>query len=77
MAEAAHELVDLHRRFEYACCREFGLSLKTVGKVGGELEPCEAQKRICELEMENVFLAKAAALFAKDGGSRTLSVRAG
>ena len=63
------------------CCRELGLSPKTVDKwvakrrreLSGEPDPKaeerelrEARKRIRELEMENAFLKKAAAFFAKE-----------
>ena len=66
-----------------ACCKELGLSPKTVGKwvakrrreVAGEPDPRaedrelrEARKRIRELEMENAFLKKAAAFFAREQG---------
>lgn len=63
------------------CCKELGLSDKTVGKwvakrkrqLAGESDPKredrelrETRKRIYELEQENAFLKKAAAFFAKD-----------
>ena len=63
------------------CCRELGLNSKTVNmwvinrrrELSGEPDPDagdrelrEARKRIRELEMENAFLKKAAAFFAKD-----------
>lgn len=63
------------------CCRELGLSSKTVNRwvitrrreLAGEPDPAaedrelrEARKRIRELEQENDFLKKAAAFFAKD-----------
>lgn len=63
------------------CCRELGLNPKTVDKwvarrrreISGEPDPKagerelrEAQKRIRELEMENAFLKKAAAFFARE-----------
>lgn len=63
------------------CCKELGLSDKTVGKwvakrkrqFAGKTDPKqedrelrEARKRIHELEQENAFLKKAAAFFAKD-----------
>ena len=66
-----------------ACCRELGLSPKTVDKwvakrrreISGEPDPDagarelrEARKRIRELEMENAFLKKAAAFFAREQG---------
>lgn len=62
------------------CCAELGLNSKTVNKwvqnrrrelAGGpdpkaeDRELCEAKRRIRELEMENAFLKKAAAFFAK------------
>ena len=65
------------------CCRELGLNSKTVDKWvakrrrelsgepdprAGERELREAQKRIRELEMENAFLKKAAAFFAREQG---------
>lgn len=65
------------------CCRELGLNPKTVDKwvakrrrelsgepdpKAGERELREAQKRIRELEMENAFLKKAAASFAREQG---------
>ncbi len=65
------------------CCRELGLNPKTVDKwvakrrrelsgepdpKAGERELREAQKRIRELEMENAFLKKAAAFFAREQG---------
>ena len=65
------------------CCRELGLNPKTVDKwvakrrreVSGEPDPRagerelrEARKRIRELEMENAFLKKAAAFFAREQG---------
>lgn len=37
--------------------------------MGGEPELCETQKRIRELEIENVFLDKTAVLFVKDRAS--------
>ena len=63
------------------CCRELGLSSKTVNRwaikrrreLAGGPDPAaedrelrEARKRIRELEQENDFLKKAAAFFAKD-----------
>lgn len=63
------------------CCRELGLSSKTVNQwvirrrreLAGEPDPKaedrelrEARRRIRELETENAFLKKAAAFFAKD-----------
>ena len=65
------------------CCRELGLNPKTVDKwvarrrreASGEPGPGaggrelrEAQRRIRELEMENAFLKKAAAFFAREQG---------
>ena len=62
------------------CCRELGLNPKTVDKwvakrrreASGLPDPKaedrelrEARRRIRELEMENAFLKKAAAFFAK------------
>ena len=62
------------------CCSELGLNSKTVSKwvqdrrrelAGGpdpkaeDRELREAKRRIRELEMENAFLKKAAAFFAK------------
>lgn len=62
------------------CCAELGLNSKTVNRgcriAGAELgrgprpkaedrELREAKRRIRELEMENAFLKKAAAFFAK------------
>ena len=62
------------------CCAELGLNSKTVNKwvqnrrrelAGGpdpkaeDRELREAKRRIRELEMENAFLKKAAAFFAK------------
>ena len=63
------------------CCRELGLNPKAVNhwvlrrrrELSGEPDPKaegremrEARRRIRELEMENAFLKKAAAFFAKD-----------
>lgn len=65
------------------CCRELGLNPKTVDKwvakrrreLSGEPDPKaedrelrEARRRIRELEMENAFLKKAAAFFAREQG---------
>ena len=62
------------------CARELGLNDKTLshwvsnfkkegrtgsGMTASEKELAEANKRIRELEMENAFLKKAAAFFAK------------
>lgn len=63
------------------CCRELGLNPKTVDRwvakrrreMSGEPDPKaedrelrEAKRRIRELEMENAFLKKAAAFFARE-----------
>ena len=65
------------------CCRELGLKSKTVNQwvikrrreLSGQPDPKaedrelrEARRRIRELEMENAFLKKAAAFFAKEQG---------
>ena len=65
------------------CCRELGLNSKTVNQwvikrrreLSGQPDPKaedrelrEARRRIRELEMENAFLKKAAAFFAKEQG---------
>lgn len=65
------------------CCRELGLNSKTVNQwvikrrreLSGEPDPKaedrelrQARKRIRELEMENAFLKKAAAFFAREQG---------
>lgn len=65
------------------CCRELGLNSKTVNQwvikrrreLSGRPDPKaedrelrEARKRIRELEMENAFLKKAAAFFAREQG---------
>ncbi|WP_294163881.1 IS3 family transposase [uncultured Senegalimassilia sp.] len=65
------------------CCSELGLNPRTVGKrvqdrrrelagepdrKAGDRELREARKRIRELEMENAFLKKSAAFFAKEQG---------
>ena len=59
------------------CCRELGLKwvAKRRRELSGEPDPKagerelrEAQKRIRELEMENAFLKKAAAFFAREQG---------
>ena len=65
------------------CCSELGLNSKTVGKwvqdrrreLAGEPDPKaedrelrEARRRIREPEVENAFLKKAAAFFAKEQG---------
>ena len=66
------------------CCSELGLNSKTVSKwvqdrrreLAGEPDPKaedrelhEARRRTRELEMENAFLKKAAAFFAKSQAS--------
>ena len=65
------------------CCRELGLNSKTVNQwvikrkreLSGQPDPKaedrelrEARRRIRELEMENAFLKKAAAFFAREQG---------
>ena len=78
--ETADYIISSGRPFA-ECCRELGLSSKTVNRwaikrrreLAGEPDPAsedrelrEARKRIRELEQENDFLKKAAAFFAKD-----------
>ena len=65
------------------CCRDLGLNSKTVNQwvikrkreLSGQPDPKaedrelrEARRRIRELEMENAFLKKAAAFFAREQG---------
>ena len=65
------------------CCGELGLNSKTVNQwaikrrreISGQSDPRvedrelrEARKRIRELEIENAFLKKAAAFFAREQG---------
>ncbi|HJI45463.1 MAG TPA: hypothetical protein OIL77_08630 [Coriobacteriaceae bacterium] len=71
-------------------CDELGLNAKTVNdwalkrrrELSGEPDPRaedrelrEAKKRICELKMENAFLKKAAAFFAKEKHSSQVRAR--
>ena len=78
--ETADYIISTGRRITQ-CCSGLGLNSKTVSKwvqdrrreLAGEpdskaVDPelREARRRIRELEMENAFLKKAAALFARD-----------
>ena len=77
------DYIILTGRPNFECCAELGLNSKTVNKwvqnrrreLSGEPDPKaedrelrEARRRIRELEMENAFLKKAAAFFAKEQG---------
>lgn len=78
--ETADYIISTGSRPITECCAELGLNSKTVNKwvqnrrrelAGGpdpkaeDRELREAKRRIRELEMENAFLKKAAAFFAK------------